>query len=59
MLDGNWHKSTYSGDNGACVETRVGDGIEVRDTKDNKVGPVLHFDAEAWMAFVREVKANA
>ncbi|GAB3157894.1 hypothetical protein GCM10027290_59930 [Micromonospora sonneratiae] len=47
----NWRKSTYSGDQGACVEVApVADTIAVRDSKDPS-GPVLQFSPAAWTAF--------
>jgi hypothetical protein len=65
-----WRKSTYSSNDGSCVEYHVsshchGDGcvavatdtpvIKVRDSKD-KEGPVLTFTPKEWDAFVRGVK---
>ncbi|MEW2518440.1 DUF397 domain-containing protein [Actinacidiphila alni] len=55
-----WRKSTYSGgDNGSCIE--VADGhtsvVPVRDSKDPQ-GPALVFTADAWSAFVADVKAG-
>ncbi|WP_377269635.1 DUF397 domain-containing protein [Peterkaempfera sp. SMS 1(5)a] len=55
-----WRKSSYSsGDGGDCIE--VADGfpgaVPVRDSKDPH-GPALVFRAEAWAAFVSEVKAG-
>ncbi|MQY13045.1 hypothetical protein SRB5_31850 [Streptomyces sp. RB5] len=53
-----WRKSSYSnGTGGSCVE--VADGypgvLPVRDSKDPE-GPALVFRAEAWTAFVADVK---
>ncbi|MEV0808567.1 DUF397 domain-containing protein [Micromonospora sp. NPDC050200] len=46
-----WRKSTYSGDQGACVElATVPDLIAVRDSKD-PAGPVLLFPPAAWATF--------
>ncbi|MFB9234254.1 DUF397 domain-containing protein [Plantactinospora siamensis] len=46
-----WHKSSHSGDNGACVEVRVAAAeVGVRDSKD-AAGPVLRFPAASWAAF--------
>ncbi|MFI9361175.1 DUF397 domain-containing protein [Kitasatospora sp. NPDC053057] len=53
-----WHKSTYSGQGGNCVETQTRLGaMAVRDSKD-PAGPVLSFTVDAWTAFVRAVKAG-
>lgn len=52
MKETPWVKATRSGDQGDCVEQRrIGDVVEVRDTKDRS-GPVLRFtEAEfaAWL----------
>lgn len=53
-----WRKSTYSGGGGDdCLE--VGDTptprVPVRDSK-NPLGPKLVFRAEAWVAFVDDLK---
>lgn len=55
-----WRKSTYSGgDGGDCLE--VADGhptiTPVRDSK-NPRGPKLIFRADAWCAFVDELKRD-
>ncbi|WP_327677162.1 DUF397 domain-containing protein [Kitasatospora sp. NBC_00458] len=54
-----WRKSTYSAQEGQCVE--VADGfpgrVPVRDSK-NPDGPALTFPAEAWRAFVSAVRAG-
>jgi hypothetical protein len=55
-----WYKSSYSGGTGDdCLE--VADGhptlIPVRDSK-TPLGPKLVFRAEAWSAFVADVKAT-
>jgi hypothetical protein len=55
-----WRKSSYSGASaGDCVE--VADGVPgavpVRDSKDPQ-GPALLFPADAWVAFIAEVKAG-
>ena len=47
-----WIKSSYSADNGNCVEVAVvPDTVKVRDSK-NADGPVLAFPAERWAAFL-------
>ncbi|MFE2968714.1 DUF397 domain-containing protein [Streptomyces sp. NPDC059340] len=53
-----WHKSRYSGGSGGdCLEVASGHPtlIPVRDSK-NPEGPRLTFRAEAWTAFVAELK---
>lgn len=52
-----WHKSSYSGHEGSCVEVaKDGDGGRwVRDTKDRS-RPAHRFTAAEWDAFIRGVK---
>lgn len=51
-----WRKSSHSGDQGNCVEVAPSpDGTAVRDSKDAH-GPVLRFSADAWQAFIGDVK---
>jgi Domain of unknown function (DUF397) len=53
-----WRKSSYSGDQGNCIEVAaLPDGAAVRDSKDAS-GPVLRFSAKAWQAFLSAVKAG-
>lgn len=53
-----WFKSSYSGQNGGCVEARFqADGVGCRDSKDIQ-RPALHFAAARWQAFVDDVKAG-
>jgi hypothetical protein len=54
-----WRKSTYSGSQGGeCVEVAEGfPVVPVRDSKDPQ-GPALLFSADAWSAFVADVKSN-
>jgi hypothetical protein len=54
-----WHKSSYSAQNGNCVEQGVsasGELAKVRDTKDSGIGPVLDFHPTAWAKFVESVR---
>lgn len=59
MSELKWHKSSYSAQEGNCVETSVlpDGGRAVRDSKDRS-GPMLHFTAAEWKAFVAGVKGG-
>ncbi|MFJ5143025.1 DUF397 domain-containing protein [Streptomyces sp. NPDC088707] len=50
-----WHKSSYSGENGQCVEAAdvraSHDGVAIRDSK-NPTGPALLLPAEAFSTFI-------
>lgn len=51
----NWHKSSYSNQNG-CVEVGSVQGwIGVRDSKAGDAGPVLGVAAQQWTAFLSQV----
>ncbi|RKT15990.1 uncharacterized protein DUF397 [Streptomyces sp. 1114.5] len=53
-----WHKSTYSGQGGNCVETQARlAAVAVRDSKDPS-GPALSFTVDAWADFLRAVRAG-
>jgi Domain of unknown function (DUF397) len=53
-----WRKSSLSTTNG-CVEVAfVGDGIAVRDSKQEGRGPVLEFTATEWAAFLGGVRGG-
>lgn len=54
-----WHKSSYSSQNGNCVEvaTNLPDVVAVRDSKDPE-GSVLVVTADAWRAFIVQVQAG-
>lgn len=48
-----WFKSSASTGANNCVEVRFHDqGVDVRDSKQKGVGPVLQFTPEEWAAFV-------
>ncbi|MEU6391738.1 DUF397 domain-containing protein [Streptomyces sp. NPDC046939] len=54
-----WRKSSYSGDNGACIEIAepASDVVYVRDSKDTD-GPKLAFTGSAWLGFIADVRAD-
>lgn len=54
-----WFKSSYSGQNGDCVEARnrPDNGIDLRDSK-NPHGPILTFGPEARLSFLTAVKTQ-
>lgn len=54
-----WVKSSYSGNNGNCVEVAVlpSGGRALRDSKDPS-GPVLTFSVEEFSAFVAAASAD-
>jgi hypothetical protein len=54
-----WHKSSYSSQDGNCVEvaTNMPGTVAVRDSKDPE-GPGLLIPAAEWRAFVRGLKAD-
>jgi hypothetical protein len=47
-----WRKSSYSDDQGECVEIAMSDSVVgVRDSK-NAAGPLLTFTDSTWQAFL-------
>jgi hypothetical protein len=46
-----WHKSTYSGGSGSCVEVTEGETVLVRDTDNRPLGHI-DYTPEAWAAFL-------
>jgi uncharacterized protein DUF397 len=55
-IAGPWHKSSHSGSGNNCVEVApVAGGCAVRDSKDPH-GARLAFAADAWKAFVADIK---
>jgi formylmethanofuran dehydrogenase subunit D len=58
-MSAKWHKSTYSGQTGDCVDVaeNLGDVVLVRDTKDSD-GLMLAVPRSAWASFLAEAKAG-
>ncbi len=53
-----WRTSSYSGQNGNCIQvTSPGPAIAVRDSK-NPDGPKLMISPGAWRKFARRVRAE-
>lgn len=50
-----WHKSSYSGAQGSCVEVAEGETVLVRDTQNRGLGH-LEYSSTAWAAFLRDIK---
>lgn len=55
-----WHKSSYSGATGECVEIarNIPGVVAVRDSKDPS-GPALTFTPDEWRTFIAGVKTPA
>jgi Domain of unknown function (DUF397) len=53
-----WHKSSYSSQDGNCVEVAriLPEFVAVRDSKESD-GPQLVVPIEAWQAFMRKTRA--
>jgi hypothetical protein len=52
-----WHKSSYSGGEGSCVEVAEGRDTLVRDTQNRPLGHI-DYSAEAWASFLQGVKTH-
>ncbi|MFD7894282.1 DUF397 domain-containing protein [Streptomyces sp. NPDC059568] len=52
-----WYKSSYSGDQGNCLEvaSTPGSGLAVRDSK-APTSPALRFPTGSWSSFLTAVK---
>ena len=58
LTHANWRKSSYSTQNGSCVEvarTAGATAVAVRDSHDPH-GPALTFTANDWQTFLRHTK---
>ena len=55
-----WHKSTYSGQNGNCVEVarNLPGLVAIRDSK-HPGGPALLVTTRAWRALTEDVRARS
>ncbi|WP_433696782.1 DUF397 domain-containing protein [Nocardiopsis sp. CA-288880] len=52
-----WHKSSYSGNQGACVEVREGVVTGIRDTQNRAQGQIDLPSAE-WIALMSTVRGQ-
>ncbi|PDP88619.1 DUF397 domain-containing protein [Glycomyces fuscus] len=50
-----WHKSSYSGNTGHCVEVCEGAETLVRDTQNRHAGH-LEFQTQEWSALLKAVR---
>jgi hypothetical protein len=59
LTSAEWHKSSYSSNNGNCVEVarNIPAVVAVRDSK-NPDGPALVFTADQWRAFASGARAG-
>ena len=55
-----WFKSSYSAQNGDCVEVRSRYGVGGVGLRDSKAlyGPVLEFTGAEWGKFIRGIQDN-
>ncbi|WP_078888353.1 DUF397 domain-containing protein [Streptomyces sclerotialus] len=57
--DLNWHKSSYSGDQGACVQVAVATTcVHVRDSKDIS-RPAITASADTWNRFTTLIRVRS
>jgi hypothetical protein len=56
---GRWIKSSKSNTDGSCVEMRrPEDAVQIRDTKQNGLGPILTMDRLAFGAWLNSAKTG-
>jgi len=58
LTHANWRKSSYSTQNGSCVEvarTPSATAVAIRDSQD-PYGPALTFSASDWRDFLHHIK---
>lgn len=54
----NWRTSSYTGEQGACVELAdLAATVAVRDTKD-RPGPHIEFERSSFADFIRDMKTG-
>ncbi|MGD0063993.1 MAG: DUF397 domain-containing protein [Streptosporangiaceae bacterium] len=57
-MKSNWRKSSYSGDQGNCIEVSDDDSrVMVRDTTDRQ-GAILRFTPDAFRRLVKQIKQS-
>ena len=47
-----WRKSSFSGQNGSCIETASNSGVVLVQDTTNRNGGTLSFTADAWRTFL-------
>lgn len=52
-----WHKSSYSGGSGSCVEVAEGRNTFLRDTQNRAAGH-LGFETKEWAALLSSLRTN-
>ncbi|WP_159944900.1 DUF397 domain-containing protein [Nocardiopsis sp. FR6] len=52
-----WHKSSYSGSSGSCVEVAEGEQVLVRDTQNRSLGHIS-FTTAAWGALLESLRTQ-
>ncbi|WP_072474427.1 DUF397 domain-containing protein [Amycolatopsis australiensis] len=53
--DTGWFTSSYSGEQGQCVEVRINRSVRIRDTQ-NRLGGELTAHSEAWRALLDQLR---
>ncbi|MEU2943851.1 DUF397 domain-containing protein [Nocardiopsis alba] len=52
-----WHKASYSGGSGSCVEVAEGQTTGIRDTQNRNLG-YLDLPASEWTALLSALRTN-
>lgn len=55
MIERHWRTSSYTGNQGDCVEVALKERVAIRDTK-NRDGGQLAVPATGWSQFIASVK---